>query len=118
MPRTPDHGNPTPIARYIVERYWPGLTLARLETGEGKLRSAADRLASEGRPVRYLGSTFIADEETAFSVFEAADPAWVEEVNRLADQPFDRIVPVVDLRESERLDLAAHTEPDRPPRTR
>lgn len=103
MPRMSDERDPTPAARYVAERYWPGLTLERLEAGEIELRRASAALAREGRAVRYVGTTFIAAEETAFAVFEAADPAWVAEANRRAGQPFDRIVPVVDLRESERL---------------
>jgi hypothetical protein len=59
-------------------------------------------MTRQGRSVRYVGSTFIAAEETAFAVFQAAEPDWVAEVNQRAGQPFDRIVPVVDLRESER----------------
>jgi hypothetical protein len=104
MPPNPRHHDPAPTARYVVERYWPGLTLERLEEGEARLRRAAEALTREDRPVRYLGTTFIAAEETAFAVFEAGDPSWVEEVNRRAGQPFDRIAPVVDLRESERLE--------------
>ncbi|MHB8958881.1 MAG: nickel-binding protein [Candidatus Limnocylindrales bacterium] len=102
MPHVSDQPDPTVAARYVAERYWPGLTLKRLEEGEIELRRASAALAREGRAVRYLGTTFIAAEETAFAVFEAADPAWVAEVNRRAGQPFDRIVPLVDLRESER----------------
>lgn len=105
MSRASHRLDPDPAARYVAERYWPGLNLERLEGGEVLLRRAAAAMAREGRAVRYLGTTFIAAEEAAFAVFEASDPAWVEEVNQRAGQPFDRIVPVIDLRESERLKL-------------
>jgi hypothetical protein len=116
MPRSPDQPDPAPAARFVAERYWPGLTLERLEGGEVELRRAAAALSREGRAIRYLGTTFIAAEETAFAVFEASDPAWVEEVNRRAGQPFDRIVPVVDLRESERFELPPHSASSLPAR--
>ena len=106
MPRMPHQHDANPAPRYVAERYWPGLTLDRVESGEVELRRAAADLSREGRDVRYLGTTFIAAEEAAFALFEASDPASVEEVNRRAGQPFDRIVPVIDLRESDRPELA------------
>jgi hypothetical protein len=119
MPRIPHQRDANPAARYVAERYWPGLTLDRVQSGEVELRRAAAALSREGRAVRYLGTTFIAAEEAAFAVFEASDPAWVEEVNRRAGQQFDRIVPAIDLRESERPELAPPSKSDHPaPRKR
>ena len=102
MARNPQPSRPAARSRFIAERYWPGLTLERLESGEAAVRRASAALTREGRPVRYLGSILIASEETAFSVFQADDAESVAEANRRAGLPFDRVVPVMELREPER----------------
>jgi hypothetical protein len=52
--------------------------------------------------VRYLGSIVIPAEETVMTVFEAAVVSDVEALHQAAGVGFDRIVPIVELRESER----------------
>lgn len=51
----------------------------------------------EGRHIRYLHSTLVPDDETAFCFFEAAECQDVIELNRRADVPFDRIAEAVTL---------------------
>jgi Nickel responsive protein SCO4226-like len=93
--------NPGPLPRFVVERYAPDLSLEGVRSMEPRLRRAAAALSRAGRPVRYLGSIVITAEETVFSVFEANGPETVAEVNDRAAVPFDRVVPVVELREPE-----------------
>jgi len=93
---------PVSVSRFVVERYSPGMTLALVRAMEPRLRLAAATITGEGHPVRYLGSILITAEETAFSVFEADGVESVAEVNSRVDAPFDRVVPVVELREPER----------------
>ena len=88
--------------RFVVERYAPELTLERMRAGEARARRAAAAISRSGQRVRYVGSIVIEAEQTIFSVFEADAPGAVEEVNRRAELPFDRIVPVIELREPER----------------
>jgi hypothetical protein len=83
---------PTLHHRFVVERYAPDLDLEDVRSKEPAAREA-------GRPIRYLGSIVIAAEETVFSVFEADDADVVAEVNGRAGLPFDRVVPIVELRE-------------------
>jgi|GEM_PF-5367283 hypothetical protein len=92
--------------RFVVERYAPGLTLEAVSMDERRVRRAAAAMTRAGRPVRYVGSIVIAAEETAFSVFEADDAESVAEANRRASVSFDRVVPIVELREPERSVLA------------
>lgn len=92
--------------RFVVERYAPELTLEGMRAGEVRARRAAEAVTRAGHPVRYVGSIVIEAEETIFSVFEADAPESVAEVNRRACLPFDRVVPVVELREPERSALA------------
>lgn len=98
--------SPTGHERFVIERYAPGLTLEAMKADEGRVRTAAAAMTRAGRRVRYVGSIVIADEETAFSVFEADDAEAVAEANRRASVPFDRVVPIVELREPERSVLA------------
>jgi hypothetical protein len=98
----PSHPQPVRVSRFVVERYSPGMTLALVRAMEPRLRLAAVSITSEGHPVRYLGSILIAAEETVFAVFEADGDESVAEVNSRASAPFDRVVPVIELREPER----------------
>ena len=100
-----DH-SPTAHERFVVERYAPGLTLEAMSADEARVRSATAAMTRAGRRVRYVGSIVIAAEETAFSVFEADDAEAVAEANRRANVPFDRVVPIVELREPETSALA------------
>ncbi len=97
---------PPSVSRFVVERYSPGLTLELIRSMEPGLRLAAASITGEGHPVRYLGSILIAAEETVFSVYEADSAEAVAEANRRVAAPFDRVVPVVELREPERSALA------------
>jgi hypothetical protein len=99
--------------RYLVERYWPGLTLDGLRRDEASIRAAAQRVTGGGRRTTFLGSTFVPSEGTVLSVFEAGDEAWVLEVNRLAGVPVHRILDVVDGRGAD--PAAARGRAVRPP---
>jgi hypothetical protein len=55
---------------YLVERYWPGVTIERLrEALDGARRVLAD-MRLEGILVRPLSCTLIPGEEVVFSVYE------------------------------------------------
>jgi hypothetical protein len=51
-------------------------------------------MTHEGKPVRYLRSTFVPSEEKAFCLFEAPSAERVKEANDLAQIPFLRITEV------------------------
>lgn len=93
-------------SRFVVERYAPGVSVEAVRAGERRLRNAAARFAARGRAVSYLGSIVIAAEDTVIAVFEAASLEDVADLHAKARVGFDRIVPVVELRESERPALA------------
>jgi hypothetical protein len=79
---------------YVVERYLPGLARTDLVRSLARLEQAARELRNEGTPIRYLGSTIVARDETCTCQFEGSQAAVVE-VNRRADVPFDRILEAV-----------------------
>jgi hypothetical protein len=59
-------------------------------------RAAAEQLAREGTPVRYVRTTFVPNDETCFHVFESADKEAVREVCRRAGIGSARIVPALE----------------------
>jgi hypothetical protein len=82
---------------YLVERYLPGATDDDLASAVERVAAAADQMTAEGITVRYLGSTFVAVDETCFCEFEAPSHETVERANERADVPFARILPAVRL---------------------
>jgi hypothetical protein len=81
----------------MVERYLPGVTAGQLDEASTRLATAARELAADGLGVRYLGSTFVPEEESCFSRFESADPEGVRRAFERAGITFARIVETRDL---------------------
>ncbi len=82
--------NVEPMPIYIVERYLPGRNRAWLE-------AALARLPRARRGVVYLGSTYVASDDSCFSRFEAESAADVRDVNEVAGVPFARIVAAAEI---------------------
>lgn len=77
--------------KFLVERYWPGLSRPKLARAEEQIRFAVQALARRGREVRVLSTTFIPAEEVVLTLFEASREEDVIEVNRVSEVPFDRV---------------------------
>jgi hypothetical protein len=80
---------------YVVERYLPGLSRAKLLVRLSRLEPVVEEQRDGASGVRYLGSTIVLEDEACFCQFEGPSESAVAETNRRADLPFDRIVPVV-----------------------
>ena len=78
---------------YLVERYLPGAIDDDVAAAAERVAAASERMTAEGIPVRYLGTTFIAADETCFCEFEARTRETVEWANERANVPFARILP-------------------------
>jgi len=57
----------------------------------------SEQMTSEGRPVRYIRSTFIPEESRCTCLFEAGDAQAVQDVNDRAQIPYTRVVEALDL---------------------
>ncbi|MDX6481613.1 MAG: hypothetical protein QOG85_2123 [Gaiellaceae bacterium] len=77
--------------RYVAERFWPGATERTARGAMKQLRASAERLAATGVPVRYLGGTFVPDDEAIACRFEGTAQA-VRAVHELAGVTFDRLL--------------------------
>jgi hypothetical protein len=77
------------MQEYMVEQYLPGVTARERDEAGVRLAAAADELSGQG--VRYLGSTFVPDEDSCFSRFEASSRDLVQHVCDRAQLPVARI---------------------------
>jgi hypothetical protein len=76
----------------MVERYLPGIDAVELDEASRRLAAAARALTAQGLEVRYLGSTFVPEEESCFCRFESAGADDVRRACEQAGVQFARIV--------------------------
>ena len=79
----------------MVERYVPGADRDAFAEAVRRAACAAAAMTAQGKPVRYLGSVYVPNEECSFCCFEACDADAVGEANRQADVAFWRVVRAV-----------------------
>jgi hypothetical protein len=82
---------------YMVDRDLPGITLEALAAAQQAAIETSRQFTADGKPVRYIRSTYVPGESRVMCLFEAAEPGLVEEVNRAARIPFTRVVEAMDL---------------------
>jgi Protein of unknown function (DUF4242) len=80
---------------YLVERYWPGVTIERLREALEGARRVLDDMRLEGISVRPISCTLIPAEEVVFSVYEGPSAEAVRFHNERAGLPFSRIVEAI-----------------------
>jgi hypothetical protein len=85
------------MAIYMVDRDLPGIDGEGLKGAQRAAIDTAQRFQADGKPVRYIRSTFIPGESHCMCIFEAPTPELVQEVNESAGLPFTRIVEAMDL---------------------
>jgi hypothetical protein len=78
-------------ANHLAECYWPGVREDELKALDERARAAAAGISDQGRPVRYLGSLLMREDEVVLCLFAGSADA-VREAAELAEVPFDRIV--------------------------
>lgn len=82
---------------YMVERDLPGITMDQLAAAQKAAIETSQRFTADGKPVRYIRSTYLPAEAKCMCLFEAPDAALVKAVNEAAQIPFTRIVQALDL---------------------
>lgn len=85
------------MAVYMVERDLPGITLEQLGGAQKAAIDTSRRMTEDGKPVRYIRSTYVPGEARCMCLFEAPNAQRVREVNEEAQIPFTRIVEALDL---------------------
>jgi hypothetical protein len=79
------------MTQYMVERYLPGVTQQSFEELRKRIAAAAEKVSARGAPVRYVGSTFVPEEESCFCRFESASADGVRRACEQAGVSFARI---------------------------
>lgn len=82
---------------YMVDRNLPGITLEQLAGAQQAAISTSQQFVNEGKPVRYIRSTFVPEEARCMCLFEAPNAERVREVNDAARLPYTRIIEALDL---------------------
>ena len=83
------------MPNYCLELYLPHASASRIEEAAAEARRAADKSAHSSR-VRYLRTTYLADDETCLHFFEAAQVEHVAGAARRAGLTTERITRSVD----------------------
>ncbi len=81
---------------YLVEVYLPQSRAHEARDCGRRARTAAEQLAREGVPIRYVRTTYLPDDETCFHLFGAPTAAAVEEACRRATLGRVRITSVIE----------------------
>lgn len=79
------------MPEFLIELYVPRSDSEAVEDSVRTARLAAEELTQEGRPVQYVQSIFVPEDETLFFLYEATTADDVEEAARRASLPCDRI---------------------------
>jgi muconolactone delta-isomerase len=82
---------------YMVDRDLPGVQMDQLAAAQQAAIETSKKFTAEGKPVRYIRTTFVPGEAHCMCLFEADNPDIVREVNETAKIPFTRIVEALDL---------------------
>lgn len=91
---------------YLAECFWPGVSAGELQALDERAHVSAAGVSAEGRPVRYLGSLLMREDEVVLCLFAGAHAA-VQEAAERAEIPFERIL------ETAHAPWAAHEHPRR-----
>jgi hypothetical protein len=81
----------------MVDRDLPGITLDQLAAAQRAAIETSKEFTANGKPVRYIRSTFVPGEAHCMCLFEAPSPELVKEVQEAANIPFTRVSEAVDL---------------------
>jgi hypothetical protein len=79
------------MPEFLVELYVSRSDGGAVESQAQSASIAAEELTREGRPVQYVRSIFVPEDESCFFLYEAATAADVEEAARRASLPFDHV---------------------------
>ncbi len=82
---------------YMVDRNLPGVTVEQLTAAQKAAIETSRKFTAQGKPVRYIRSTFVPGEAHCMCLFEASDPELVKQVNEAAKIPFTRVTEALDL---------------------
>lgn len=82
---------------FLVNRDLPGIAMEELAAAQKAAITTSQRFSDEGRPVRYIRSTFVPGQSHCMCLFEASTAELVGEVNDAAAIPYTDVIEALDL---------------------
>jgi muconolactone delta-isomerase len=82
---------------YLVECELPGITMEQLLATQRAALETSEQFTTQGKPVRYIRSTFVPGEWRCQCLFEAPNAGLVEEVSDAAGFAYTRILAALEL---------------------
>jgi hypothetical protein len=82
---------------YMVERDLTGITMEQLAGAQKAAIETSNKFTADGKPVRYIRSTFVPGDARTMCLFESDSQELVKDVNEEAGLPFTGIVEALDL---------------------
>ena len=79
------------MPQYMVERHLPDFPPDQLPAAAAAAKEKSAELASEGQTVQYIRSTYVPEGERCYCLFEGESADAVEEVQRRAGLPYEKI---------------------------
>jgi hypothetical protein len=76
---------------YLVEWYWPGVSIEKLAAAAGRTQRAANEFRGQGRELRFCGSMLVPADETVFCFFDGEE-ANVRTISEQVGVPFERVL--------------------------
>jgi hypothetical protein len=73
------------------------VTVDQLAAAQKAAIETSRQFSAQGKPVRYIRSTFVPGESHCMCLFEASNPDLVKQVNEAAKIPFTKITEALDL---------------------
>jgi hypothetical protein len=85
------------MTTYAVQRNLHGITMEQLAAAQNAAIQASKEATEHGTPVTYIRSNFYPADQRCTCLFEGESREIVEDVNRAASLPFDKVEEVLDL---------------------
>ena len=85
------------MAVFMVERDLTGLSMEQLAGAQKAVIETSKKFTAEGKPVRYIRSTYVTGDARTMCLFESSSQDLVKDVNEEAGLPFYNIVEALDL---------------------
>ncbi len=82
---------------YMVSRDLPGITMDQLGAAQQAAIATSEKFTAEGKPVRYIRTTFVPESSQSMCLFEAGNPELVKQVNDEAQIPYTDVTEALDL---------------------
>lgn len=88
---------------YLVERYWPGVTIEQLIKAIERGHRMMERMSGEGTAIHDISCILIPAEEVVFSLYRGPSEVAVRQLNDRAGIPVSRIVEAIVVTEDQKI---------------